>query len=129
MTRAAWFQVTLRQPWVWFACGALLLLVLLGLLAASQRNWHDRAAVLERENTGLQLSRLAGELTAQSEGLAERTRELAESDAVLRLLQDTADTSAERLELTDMSRHGVDALLVLSATVTDTRRAFGTKMR
>ncbi len=115
MTKPAWVQVSLRQPWVWFACGAALLLLLFGLLAASQRNWRDRAAVLERENTGLQLTQLAGELTAQSEGLAERTRELAESDAVLRLLQDTADPSAERLELADLSRQGVDAVLVLSA--------------
>jgi len=118
MIKAARIQASLRQPWVWLAGGALVLLVLLGLLVASQRTWRDRAAVLERENTGLQLAQLARDLTAQSDGLGDRTRELAESDAVIRLLQETADSSAERLELADLSRHGVDALLVLAASHT-----------
>ena len=64
----------------------------------------------------LQLAQLARELTAQSERLAERTRELAESDAVIRLVQDTTDPSADRLELADLSRRDLDALLVLSAS-------------
>jgi len=64
----------------------------------------------------LQLAQLAHELTAQSERLTERTRELAESEAALRLVQDTTDPSADRLELADVSRRSLDALLVLSAS-------------
>ena len=115
MTTAAWIQGSLQRRSVWLAAGALLLLVLLGSIALSQRDWHNRAAVLERENLSLQLAQLARELTAQSERLAEGTRELAGSDAAVRLAQETTDVSADRLELADESRRDLDALLVLSA--------------
>ena len=100
---------------LWPAGVALLLLLLLGAVAFSQQDWRNRASVLERENLSLQLAQLARELTAQSEHLADRTRELAESDAVIRLVQETTDPSADRLELADLSRRDLDALLVLSA--------------
>jgi diguanylate cyclase (GGDEF)-like protein/PAS domain S-box-containing protein len=115
MSKAAWVQTLLQRRSLWLAGVACLLLLLLGSVASSQRNWRNRASVLERENLSLQLARLARELTAQSEHLAERTRELAESDAVIRLVQDTTDPSADRLELADVSRRDLDALLVLSA--------------
>ncbi len=116
MTKAAWIQAALRRRSLWLAGGALLLLVLFVVLLLSQQDWRNRAAILERENTGLQLTELAQELTAQSDGLAERARELAESDAVIRLVQETTDPSADRLDLADMSRRSVDSLLVLNAS-------------
>ncbi len=65
---------------------------------------------------GLQLTQLAHELTAESNGLGDRARELAASNAVAGLVADNPDTSADRLELADMSRRGIDALLVLTAS-------------
>ena len=109
-------QTLLQRRSLWLAGVACLLLLLLGSVALSQRDWRNRASVLERENLSLRLAQLARELTAQSEQLAERTRELAESDAVIRLVQETTDPSADRLELADMSRRDLDALLVLSAS-------------
>jgi diguanylate cyclase (GGDEF)-like protein/PAS domain S-box-containing protein len=116
MTKAAWIQTLLQRRSLWLAGVAFLLLLLLASVALSQRDWRNRASVLERENLSLQLAQLARELSAQSEQLAERTRELAESDAVIRLVQETTDPSADRLELADMSRRDLDALLVLSAS-------------
>ena len=112
----AWNLLPLRRRTLGLTGGALLLIIVLGLAFSSQRGWRNRAAVLERENTSLQLAQLARELTAQSERLADRARELADSDAALRLVQETTDPTADRLELADMSRRGVDALLVLSAS-------------
>jgi diguanylate cyclase (GGDEF)-like protein/PAS domain S-box-containing protein len=116
MATAASVQALLQRRSIWLAGAAVLLLLLLGSIVLSQREWRERASLLERENLGLQLAQVARELTAQSERLAERTRELADSDAVIRLLQDTLDPSAERLELADESRRNLDALLVLSAS-------------
>ena len=115
MAKAPWLQTLLQRRSLWLAAAGCLLLLLLGAAVLSQRDWRNRASVLERENLSLQLAQLARELTAQSEQLAERTRELAESDAVIRLVQETTDPSADRLELADMSRRDLDALLVLSA--------------
>src|SRR5580704_9847743 len=115
MAKGAWIQTLLQRRSPWVAGVAFLFLLLLGLVALSQRDWRNRASVLERENLSLQLAQLARELTAQSEHLADRTRELAESDAVIRLVQETTDPSADRLELADVSRRDLDALLVLSA--------------
>src|SRR5882762_818969 len=112
---AAWIQAPLQRRSLWLAGAALLLLLLLGTVAQSLRDSRNRAASLERENTSLQLAQLAHELTALSERLTERTRELAESEAALRLVQDTTDASADRLELADVSRRSLDALVVLSA--------------
>jgi diguanylate cyclase (GGDEF)-like protein/PAS domain S-box-containing protein len=115
MTKAPWIQTLLQRRSLWLAAVAFLLVLLLGSVVLSQRNWRDRASLLERENLSLQLAQLARELTSQSEQLAARTRELAESDAVIRLVQETTDPSADRLELADRSRRDLDALLVLSA--------------
>jgi diguanylate cyclase (GGDEF)-like protein/PAS domain S-box-containing protein len=106
----------LQRRSLWLAGAALLLVLLLGILVHSLQVWRNRAAALDRENMSLQLAQLAHELTAQSERLTERTRELAESEAALRLVQDTTDPSADRLELADVSRRSLDALLVLSAS-------------
>src|ERR1700726_1196941 len=114
MAKAAWIQALLQRRSIWLAGVAVLLLLLLASVALSQRDWRNRAALLERENLGLQVAQLGRELTAQSAQLAERTRELADSDAVIRLVQETTDPSADRLELAHESRRNLDALLVLS---------------
>ena len=116
MAKPPWIRALLQRRELWLAGAALAFVLLLAGVALSQRDWHNRATSLERENLSLQLAQLAHELTAQSEGLAERTRELAESDALIRLVQETTDASADRLELADMSRRDFDALLVLNAT-------------
>src|SRR5450631_1124584 len=116
MNKPPWLDASLRRGSIWMAGGTVLLLVVLGLVVSSQRDWRNRAATLQRENTSLQLTQLAHELTAQSAQLADRARELAESEAVVRLVQENADASADRLELADMSRRSVDALLVLTAS-------------
>jgi hypothetical protein len=119
MAKAVWTQTFLQRRSLWLAGVAFLFLLLLGSVALSQRDWRNRASSLARENLSLQLAQLARELTAQSGQLAERTRELAESDAVIRLVQETTDPSADRLELADMSRRDLDALLILSASRAD----------
>jgi hypothetical protein len=116
MTKPAWLHASLRRGSIGLAGGSVLLLVMLGLVVSSQRDWRNRAATLQRENTSLQLTQLAHELTAQSAQLADRARELAQSEAVVRLVQENTDASADRLELADMSRGSVDALLVLTAS-------------
>src|SRR5277367_380589 len=116
MTSLAWLRAALRQPRAWLALGGLFALVLLGLSVSSQHDWRQRSASLERENLELQLAQLAREFAAQPDQLADRARELADSEAVARLLQENSDASAERLELANMARSGVDALLVLSAS-------------
>jgi diguanylate cyclase (GGDEF)-like protein/PAS domain S-box-containing protein len=56
MSRQAWLQAALHRRPIRLAGGTVLLLVVLGLMISSQRNWRNRAAVLERENTSLQLT-------------------------------------------------------------------------
>jgi diguanylate cyclase (GGDEF)-like protein/PAS domain S-box-containing protein len=116
MIKQAWLRAALRQRPVWLAGGGLLVLIVLILLVASQRAWRRHAAVLERENMSLQLTQLAQEIADESHRLVERARDLAESDAAAGLVQDGSDASADRLQLADLSRQGVDALLVLTAS-------------
>ncbi len=92
----------------------LLLLAVLGLAVSSQRDWRNRAAVLERESLGLQLKQLAQDLRAQSDQLAEQARALAESEAVVRLLQDNTDAPVSALA--ELARNGIDSLVVLNAS-------------
>ena len=116
MTKKAWLRAALKGRSAWLAAGGLLAIVLLGLLIASQRDWHRRAAVLERENMSLQLTQVAQQIADELHRLVERTRELAESEAAVGLVQDSPDASADRLELADMVRQGVDAVSVLTAS-------------
>ena len=116
MIKQAWILGALRQRSAWLAVLIPLAFVLLLGVAWSQRDWRQRATTLERENTRLQLTQLAHELTAEWEQLSDRARDLAESESILHLVQDNADASADRLEAADMSRRGVDALLVLTAS-------------
>ncbi|HMD29008.1 MAG TPA: EAL domain-containing protein [Steroidobacteraceae bacterium] len=116
MTKQAWLRAALKGRSAWLAAGGLLAIVLLGLLIASQRDWRRRASVLERENMSLQLTQVAQQIADESHRLVERARELAESDAAVGLVQDSPDASADRMELADMVRHGVDAVSVLTAS-------------
>jgi diguanylate cyclase (GGDEF)-like protein/PAS domain S-box-containing protein len=115
MSGRAWFKAPLRARTIGIVCGAAMLLVLLALLASGQREWRNRAGALQRENIGLQLAQVARELAAQSDQLAEHARALAESETVVRLLQENSGVPADRMELEEMSRRSVDALVVLSA--------------
>jgi diguanylate cyclase (GGDEF)-like protein/PAS domain S-box-containing protein len=115
MTKGAWVQALWRRQPVALAVGALAGLALVGVLLRSGSDPRNRTAALERENTHLQLTLLAHALKSQSDQLSERARELAESDAVSRLMLDGADAPADRVELAEVSRRGVDALLVMSA--------------
>jgi diguanylate cyclase (GGDEF)-like protein/PAS domain S-box-containing protein len=116
MSKLAWLRASLRRRPIWLGCGAALLFVLIGLLALSQREWRSRAAKLQRENINLQLSEVARKLTSQSDQLADRARELAQSEPVIRIAQEIGDSSADRLDLAEMSGRGVDALVVLNAS-------------
>jgi diguanylate cyclase (GGDEF)-like protein/PAS domain S-box-containing protein len=100
---------------LWLAGGGIVFVAALGVAMNSQRNWHHRAANLQRENLNLQLTQLAHEFMAQFDQLADRARELAQSEAVIRLVQENSDASADRLEWAEMARHGADTLLVLNA--------------
>src|SRR5271167_2652109 len=116
MTEQAWLPAALLRRWVWLAAMGLTVLVLLGLLALSQRDWRRRASALERENISLQLTQVAQQITNESHRLVERARDLAESDAAAGLVQDNPDAAADRLELADISRQGLDEVLVLTAS-------------
>jgi diguanylate cyclase (GGDEF)-like protein/PAS domain S-box-containing protein len=116
MSRLAWVQASLRGRSAWLVGGGIVLVAALSLAINSQRNWHDRVANLRRENLNLQLTQLAHELSAQSDQLSDRARELAGSEAVIRLVQENTDASADRSELADMARRGADTLLVLNAS-------------
>ena len=87
MSNWALAKISSRQRSLGLAGAVLVVAALLTFAILSQRDWRNRAAALERENTSLQLKQLARELTEQSDHLIERTRELAESDAALRLVR------------------------------------------
>jgi diguanylate cyclase (GGDEF)-like protein/PAS domain S-box-containing protein len=114
--KQARLRAALRQRPLWLVGGGLLMLIVLVLLVVSQHAWRRHAAVLERENMSLQLTQLAQEIADESHRLVERARDLAESDAAAGLVQDGPDASADRLQLADLSRYGVDAVLVLTAS-------------
>jgi diguanylate cyclase (GGDEF)-like protein/PAS domain S-box-containing protein len=116
MSKLAWLRASLRRRPVWLACGAALLLALVALLALSQREWRSRAARLQRENLSLQLAEVARGLTSQSDQLADRARELAQSEPVIRVAQENTDVSADRAELAEMSHRGIDAFMVFNAS-------------
>jgi diguanylate cyclase (GGDEF)-like protein/PAS domain S-box-containing protein len=116
MSMRAWASASLRRRPVWVASGSIVILLLIVFLILSQRDWRRRAAALEHENTELQLAQLAHEVSGESNKLIDRARELAASDAAVGLLQEAADASADRLELAEMSRKGIEALVLLSAS-------------
>jgi diguanylate cyclase (GGDEF)-like protein/PAS domain S-box-containing protein len=114
MTKRAAIPAWLLRPPVWLIACAVLLAAFILILLVEQQDWRRRAAALQRENLGLQLTQLAHELSTVPEHLSDRTRELAESDAIARLVQENGDISADRVELGDAARHGIDGLLILS---------------
>jgi diguanylate cyclase (GGDEF)-like protein/PAS domain S-box-containing protein len=114
MTRPGRLFASLRRRPIWIAAGAMALLILFSLILASQRDWQRRAAMLERENMSLQLTDLSREINKITEQLEHRASDLANSDAVLRLIQENAVSGADRLEITNMARDGVDSLFILN---------------
>jgi hypothetical protein len=116
MSRLTWIQTSLRGRSWWLVGGGIVLVASLAVAVVSRGHWHDRAANLQRENLNLQLSQLAHEMARQSNQLADRAREIAESEAAIRLVQDNTDASADRLELGEMARGGADTVLVLNAS-------------
>ena len=109
-----WRVWPLRRPFWWALTGAALLALVL-VMTLSQRQWKARAAALEHENTDLQLKQLAHDLTAQSNRLIDRAREAAESDVVARMATEASDAGADRAELSELSREGVESLLILNS--------------
>ena len=114
MSGRAWIQTSLQRRPVWLAACSVLICVALGLGALRFRDWRSRDADMERENMRLQLRLIAQTLAAQSDQLIDRGRELAESDAIARLVQEGADPAQDHLEPAELARRGVDSLLVLS---------------
>jgi hypothetical protein len=106
----------LAQRSVWLTACAIPLLALLVWAALNHRHLQDRASALERENLQLQLQQLAREVAGQSDQLAERARDLAQSEQIAQLLQDDAAAPLDRSALLSLARRGVDALLVVSAS-------------
>jgi diguanylate cyclase (GGDEF)-like protein/PAS domain S-box-containing protein len=98
---------------VWLTACAILVLALLVLAALNQRHVQDRASALERENLRLQLKQLARDVARQPEQLAERARDLAQSEPLAQLVQD-GGAPPDRSALLSLARRGVDALLVVS---------------
>ncbi len=116
MSRLEWLRASLGGRVGWVVGGGVVLVAALGVAVNSQRNWHSQATHLEREYLNLQLAQLAHELSAESSQLADRARELAESEAVIHLVQENSDAAADRLVIADTARRGADALLVLNAS-------------
>ncbi|HEY0748031.1 MAG TPA: EAL domain-containing protein [Steroidobacteraceae bacterium] len=116
MSRLASIQTSLRGRSWWLVGGGTALAAALAVAVVSRAHWHDRAANLQRENLNLQLAQLAHGIARQSDQLADRARELAQSEAAIRLVQDNTEASADRLELGEMARGGADTVLVLNAS-------------
>ena len=106
----------LTKKWLWLAACALPVLGLLALTAASQLYWQHRAAALERENSKLQQKELALEAERESEQLIERARDLADSELLVQLVQDTSNAPPDRSAILGLTRGMVDALVVVSAS-------------
>jgi diguanylate cyclase (GGDEF)-like protein/PAS domain S-box-containing protein len=103
---------------VWAAACCLTAVILFVVAVSSQRHWQQRAAVLEREKSNLQLGQLAREVAGELDGLIDRAHELGESEFIARLAQDDSVSSADRTALVGLTRRTVDALLVVSAAHT-----------
>jgi diguanylate cyclase (GGDEF)-like protein/PAS domain S-box-containing protein len=99
---------------VWLTVCALPVFVLLALAALNLRHSQDRAAAFERENMQIRLKQLAREVAEQPRQLAELARELAQSEQIIELLQDTAAAPLDRSAVLGFTRRGVDGLLVVS---------------
>jgi diguanylate cyclase (GGDEF)-like protein/PAS domain S-box-containing protein len=116
MTKREWIRASLTRRPVWPAACALPILALLVLAFSNQRYWQHRAAALEGENLNLQLEQLAREVSRESDQLADRARDFAESEAIAQFLQDNAAMPPDRSALINLSRRTVDSLVVVSAS-------------
>jgi diguanylate cyclase (GGDEF)-like protein/PAS domain S-box-containing protein len=102
----------LRKP-SWPAACAMTVVILLLLAFWSQRHWQHLAAALESENLSLRLGQLARDVAGQPEQLADRARDLAESETIVQLMQ---EASPDRAALAALTHSRFDALLVVSAS-------------
>ncbi|MHB8478654.1 MAG: putative bifunctional diguanylate cyclase/phosphodiesterase [Steroidobacteraceae bacterium] len=104
----------LTKKWLWLAACGLPVLALLALAAASQLYWQHRAAALERENSKLQQKELAQEAARESDQLIERARDLADSELIAQLMQDSPGAPPDRSAIMGLTRGMVDELVVVS---------------
>jgi diguanylate cyclase (GGDEF)-like protein/PAS domain S-box-containing protein len=111
-----WIRAWLTDKTAWLAACALPFLIMCVIAVGSQRYWQHRASALERENLNLQLEQLAHEITRESDQLIERSRDFAEAAPIAQLVQDNSAASPDRAALLNLARHGVDSLVVVSAS-------------
>jgi diguanylate cyclase (GGDEF)-like protein/PAS domain S-box-containing protein len=104
-----------RRP-VWISAGAATLLLLFLLADSSQRHWQHRAAALEHENLNLQLQEMKREIAAESSQLADRARDLAQSDTLADFLTDNVPPTADRTALAAAAGTSLDSLLIVSSS-------------
>ena len=100
----------------WLAACAAAVLLLLFVAVASQRHWQQLAKLLERENLNLELRQLTQQVTAESSQLADRARELAQSDSVAELVPDSAPAAPDHAALVALTGTAMDSLLIVSAS-------------
>ncbi|GAC1329314.1 MAG: hypothetical protein NVSMB15_01680 [Steroidobacteraceae bacterium] len=103
------------------ACSTALFIVIV-LSVANQMYWQQRAAVravaLRRESLNMQLEQLAREVKKGEDQLLERARDLAASDLIMGLVEDSAGAPPDRAAVTTLAGGAVDALVVVSASQT-----------
>src|ERR1700722_1519159 len=106
----------LTNKWLWMAACGLPVLALLALPAASQLYWQHRAAALERDNSKLQQQELAHQAARESDQLIERARDLADSELIAQLAQDSPGAPPDRSAILGLTRGMVVSLVVVSAS-------------
>ncbi len=106
--------VLLRRRPILAAAGALPCAILLLMYLQSHRSWQQRASELERENLTLQLQQLALGINRESDELAAVARGLAESDSVVDLAQESANSSASHIGVGDLARGDLSALVIVT---------------
>src|ERR1700722_14554287 len=116
MTMREWIRASLTRKTAWLAACAAPFLILCLLAAASRHYWQHRASALERANLNLQLEQLAHDITRESNQLIDRARDFAELGSIVQLVQDNSSASPDRTALLSAAHHGVDSLLVVSAS-------------
>jgi diguanylate cyclase (GGDEF)-like protein/PAS domain S-box-containing protein len=107
--------MTLRSPG-WLAAFGVSIGLLIGVCVFSQREWNNNTAVLQRENSRLQLAQLSRELEGVANQLSQRAGDLAKSEQIVQLLQDNSAAAQDRMELYSVPWRDVDALVVTAGT-------------
>jgi diguanylate cyclase (GGDEF)-like protein/PAS domain S-box-containing protein len=100
---------------VQLAAGVLTFIVLLLVFALNYRGWQQRTAGLQREILALQLQQLARNIGAESTALEESLRQLANSEEIVRLVEDGSVAPAMQAASVDLAHRPLDTLLVTDA--------------